>query len=50
MKFNDVRDMVLSEAIRCRELVKSLSSSVLHTKDGGKNTTRGLGRGESEDR
>ncbi|CAJ2639359.1 unnamed protein product [Trifolium pratense] len=45
MKFDDVRDLVLSEEIRRRESGESSSSSVLHTKSRGRNSTRGYGRG-----
>ncbi|KAK2378762.1 putative mitochondrial protein [Trifolium repens] len=50
LKFNDVRDLVLSEEIRRRELGESSSSSVLHTESRGRNSTRGNGRGKSKDR
>jgi hypothetical protein len=50
MKFDDVRDLVLSEEIRRRELGESSSSSVLHTEERGRNSTRGYGRGKSKDR
>lgn len=50
MKFDDVRDLVLSEEIRRRELGESSSSSVLHTESRGRNSTRGNGRGKSKAR
>ena len=39
LKFNDVHDLVLSEEIRRRELGESSTSSVLHTKSRGRNST-----------
>ena len=50
MKFDDVRDLVLSEEIRRRELGESSSSSVLHTESRGRNSTRGNGRDKSKAR
>jgi hypothetical protein len=50
LKFNDVRDLVLSEEIRRRELGESSSSSVLHTESRGRNSTRGYGHGKSKER
>ena len=50
LKFDDVRDLVLSEEIRRRESGESSTSSVLHTESRGRNSTRGNGRGKSKDR
>jgi hypothetical protein len=50
MKFDDVRDLVLSEEIRRRESGESSSSSVLHTESRGRNSTRGYGHGKSKER
>jgi len=50
MKFDDVRNLVLSEEIRRRKLGESSSSSVLHTELRGRNSTRGNGRGKSKAR
>lgn len=50
MTFDDVRDLVLSEEIRRRELGESSSSPVLHTEERGRNSTMGYGRGKSKDR
>lgn len=49
MKFDDVRDLVLSEEIRRRGSGESSSSLVLHTESRGRNSTRGYGRGKSKD-
>ncbi|KAK2422092.1 hypothetical protein QL285_032651 [Trifolium repens] len=49
LKFDDVRDLILSEEIRRRELGESSSSLVLHTKSRGRNSTRGNGLGKSKD-
>lgn len=50
MKFNDVRDLVLSKEIWRRELGESPSFSVLHIEAKGINSTRGYGCGKSKDR
>ncbi|CAJ2639216.1 unnamed protein product [Trifolium pratense] len=50
MKFDDVRDLVLSEEIRRRGSGESSSSSVLHTESRGRNSTRGYGRGKPKER
>ena len=47
LKFDDVRDLVLSEEIRRRESGEATTSSVLHTESRGKSSTRGNG---SDDR
>lgn len=47
LKFDDVRDLVLSEEIRRRESGESSTSSVLHTESRGRNSTRGNGQGRS---
>lgn len=47
LKFDDVRDLALSEEIRRRESGESSTSSVLHTESRGRNSTRGNGRGRS---
>ena len=46
LKFDDVRDLVLSEEIRRRETGEATTSSVLHTESRGRNSTRN-GRGKS---
>ncbi len=48
LKFDDVRDLVLSEEIRRRELDESSTSSVLHTESRGRNSTKGNGRGRTD--
>lgn len=50
LKFDDVRDLVLSEEIRRRESGECSTSSVLHTETRGRNPTRGNRRGKSKDR
>ena len=50
LKFDDVRDLVLSEEIRRRESGESSTSSVLHTESRGRNSTKGNGRGKLKDR
>ncbi|ONK54837.1 uncharacterized protein A4U43_UnF10820 [Asparagus officinalis] len=56
LKFDDVRDLVLSEEIRWRESGEATTSSVLHTESRGRNSTRENGRcksnyrGRSKDR
>ena len=50
MKFDDVRDMVLNEEIRRRELGESSSYSISHTESRGRNSTKGNGRGKSKAR
>uniref|UniRef100_A0A803L407 CCHC-type domain-containing protein n=1 Tax=Chenopodium quinoa TaxID=63459 RepID=A0A803L407_CHEQI len=47
LKFDDVRDLVLSEEIRRRESGESSSSSVLHTESRGRNLIRRNERGRS---
>ena len=47
LKFDDVRDLILSEEIRRRESGESSTSSILHTESRGRNSTRGNGRGRS---
>ncbi|KAI3462293.1 hypothetical protein Pfo_018956 [Paulownia fortunei] len=47
LKFDDVRDLVLSEEIRRRESGESSTSSVLHTELRGRNSTRENGCGRS---
>ncbi|KAL6541995.1 hypothetical protein OROGR_011481 [Orobanche gracilis] len=47
LKFDDVRDLVLSEEIQRRESGES-SSSVLHTESRGRNSMRGSGRSKSK--
>lgn len=44
LKFNDVRDLVLSEEIRRRDSGESSTSTVLHTESRGRNSTKGNGR------
>ena len=41
LKFDDVRDLVLSEEIRRRQSGESSTSSVLHTESRGRSSTRG---------
>ena len=48
LKFDDVRDLVLSEEIRRREVGESSTSSVLHTESRGRNSTKGNGRGRTD--
>lgn len=48
LKFNDVRDLVLSKEIRLRESGESSTSSVLHTKSRGRSSTRRSKRGKSK--
>ena len=50
LKFDDVRDLVLSEEIRRRESGECSTSSVLHTESRGRNSTRENRRGKSKDR
>ncbi|KAK2366240.1 putative mitochondrial protein [Trifolium repens] len=50
LKFNDVRDLVLSEEIRRRDSGESSTSSVLHTESRGRSSARGSGRGKSKER
>ncbi|KOM52532.1 hypothetical protein LR48_Vigan09g119100 [Vigna angularis] len=50
LKFDDVRDLVLSEEIRRRESGEPSTSSVLHTESRGRSSTRGTGRGKSKER
>nr|KYP40338.1 Retrovirus-related Pol polyprotein from transposon TNT 1-94 [Cajanus cajan] len=50
LKFDDVRDLVLSEEVRRRETGESTTSSVLHTESRGRSSTRGTGRGKSKER
>jgi hypothetical protein len=50
LKFDDVRDLVLSEEIRRRESGESSTSSVLHTESRGRSSTKGSGRGKSKER
>ena len=48
LKFDDVRDLVLSEEIRRREVGESSTSSVVHTESRGRNSTKGNGRGRTD--
>ena len=44
LKFDDVRDLLLSEEIRRKESSESSTSPVLHTESRGRNSTKGKGR------
>ncbi|WVZ16376.1 hypothetical protein V8G54_009358 [Vigna mungo] len=50
LKFDDVRDLILSEEIRRKESGESSTSSVLHTESRGRSSNKGYGRGRSKER
>ncbi|WVZ02641.1 hypothetical protein V8G54_023447 [Vigna mungo] len=50
LKFDDVRDLILSEDIRRKETGESSTSSVLHTESKGRSSNKGYGRGRSKER
>ncbi|KAE8703438.1 cytochrome P450 71A9-like [Hibiscus syriacus] len=50
LKFDDVRDLVLSEEIRRRESGEASTSSALHTESRGRTSERNLNRGRSKSR
>ena len=50
LKFNDVRDLVLSEEIRRRESGETSNSSALHTESRGRTSERNSNRGRSKSR
>ncbi|WVZ24135.1 hypothetical protein V8G54_002679 [Vigna mungo] len=50
LKFDDVRDLILSEEIRRKESGESSTSSGLHTESRGRSSNRGYGRGRSKER
>ena len=50
LKFDDVRDLLLSEEIQRKESGESSTSSVLHTESRGRNSTRGKGRSRLKSR
>ncbi|WVZ03536.1 hypothetical protein V8G54_024342 [Vigna mungo] len=50
LKFDDVRDLILSEEIRWKESGESSTSSVLHTESRGRSSNKGYGGGRSKER
>ena len=50
LKFDDVRDLVLSEEIRRKELGETSNSSALHTESRGRTLERNSNRGRSKSR
>ena len=50
LKFDDVRDLVLSEEIRRRESGETSNSSALHTESRGRTLERNSNRGRSKSR
>ncbi|KAE8695859.1 U-box domain-containing protein 31 [Hibiscus syriacus] len=50
LKFDDVRDLVLSEEIRRREAGEASTSSALHTESRGRTSERNSNRGRSKSR
>ncbi|WVY98456.1 hypothetical protein V8G54_030607 [Vigna mungo] len=50
LKFDDVRDLILSEEIRRKKSGESSTSLVLHTESRGRSLNRGYGRGRSKER
>ena len=50
LKFDDVRDLVLSEEIRRRESGETSNSSALHTESRGRTSERNSNRGKSKSR
>ncbi|WVY97343.1 hypothetical protein V8G54_029494 [Vigna mungo] len=50
LKFDDVRDLILSEEIQRKESGESSTSSVLHTESRGRSSNKGYGRGRSKEK